>query len=83
MAKRAAKKQAAAPICAHCLTDVTKVAVSGQTAVGKNDTMVSFQVCEPCYTEMRGTYGEATKIANLRRRFWEKVKTNAKKISGK
>lgn len=81
MAKTAMKKETTALPCAHCLEAPKVIAISGETATGKNDRLIKFHVCQPCYGKMCSTYGEATKIANLRKRFWERVRTNAKKLA--
>ena len=74
MPKNTTRKKAAQRKCAHCQEAFEKAAISGQTAVGKKQNMISFAVCEPCYTKMRNAYGDSAKMMNNRRLFWEKVK---------
>ena len=81
MPTKTKRKKTAERKCAYCLEPFEKVAISGQTAVGKQQEMIYFTVCEPCYTKMRNTRGDSAKMMNNRRLFWEKVKKNAAKLA--
>jgi len=69
------------PTCAACLAPAEQVGVSGQTGVGKAETLTGFVVCCLCYDKMRNAHLETAKQTVHKKKFWDRVKANVTKMA--